>query len=1362
MAKRILSRRKTSAKLMDLALSNDGRKIAGLRYRLAIETLVASISSRLIKAPAGGSMAELNLCLKEIGEFIQVDRCYIHLLSPEAVIIKSYEWQNPQTPAAVGSLVGVDLTPLKWALAQLKRGELVYAPRMADLPTEAAAEVEAWLRRGILSALAIPFILDGVLVGYFGLSSLSGERQWTQSEMRILRLVGEILLSYIARKKAEEALTSSEARYRKDINAQKGAELALRQIQAELEQRVVERTAEYQAALERLEKEASERKALEEALGETQVRFRKLVEIAPMSITITDLEGKLVWGNRYALELHGFTSMEELLGADSFSLIVPEDRPRAIENARLTLETGSIREIDYRVLRKDGSSFPAKISVSVIPGSHGEPRAFLGVVWDISEFKRAEAELQESQLRYQIISDLISDNAYVVKVGTDGSLTNEWLVDKISREIGYTPDNLSGFAWMSALHPEDKNKTIQHFSRVLRGETDVAEFRIVGTRGELRWLRNYARPVWDEESGRVVKIFGAAQDITERKAAEEAYRTLVNKSLQGLVILQTDKIAFINPTVETIFGYTAEEITSIPLDELVTKSTLEEDRVEYSQRMGRLVDKDTKESRGEYRLLDKLGCLHRIEIQAKPIQFQDSPAMQLVLLDVTERWRAEEAYRTLVNESLQGLAIFQADRIAFVNPAVEGMTGFKVEEILKMGIMDLLRRFNLPESKQNFRKLLQAVIANKVEAGHFELAMRHRDDSIRWFEMEAMPVQFHEKPALRAVFVDITERKHAEQAYWDLVEHSLQGLVVIQDETIVYVNPASERLVGMTKDEILQMTLREVFKQVILPEDRKNYIQTYQNNLDGNFSDHLSEGRLRHRDGSIRWVEVQITPTLYQGRPAIQDLILDITERKEAEAALRASEAAYRQQASELQVLYSTSIELNTQTEIEAVLQTILEQVVALSGATGGAILLHKNDSHRLAIRIATPELRNAVGHEIFPGEGVSGQVLQTGEAAYFPDDRSVNLPARVTQFSLSEVNFGAVLSIPMSSQQGRLGVLTIYKSLDDSGQQHEFSPEDKRVAELFAAQAALALEKARLLDETRRLYEREHQQRQELELSQKQLVQAEKMAALGRLTGTIAHNMGNPLQAAQLSLELAREEAQAASGSEKVEHYINIAAKQVESVSRVLNQFRQFYRTPPYNGQVGPGYQVGDFYSGFSFEKTSLPEVVRNVLDLIQYRFREAHVKAQVSEEPGLPPLLGVPDLLAQVVMNLALNACEAMEPGTGRQSSPSGSIFEIRMQMAELHPSEGPLRTVPAIQLEACDNGPGLPPEVHDRIFEPFVTTRLNGAGLGLASVYEIIRAHQGTIQVNSNSEQGTTFTILLPLEPYQPGDTAQTRMS
>ncbi|MBI4702576.1 MAG: PAS domain S-box protein [Deltaproteobacteria bacterium] len=130
------------------------------------------------------------------------------------------------------------------------------------------------------------------------------------------------------------------------------------------------------------------------ALRESETLYRALVETCPDAITVTDLQGKLLMTNRQAAALHGYGSAEEVLaaGLDAFAFIAPEDRERAFENARKVLETGRIAGVEYHVLTREDRKVPTEMSVSLIRDADGAPKAFIGVVRDLSERKEAEAE----------------------------------------------------------------------------------------------------------------------------------------------------------------------------------------------------------------------------------------------------------------------------------------------------------------------------------------------------------------------------------------------------------------------------------------------------------------------------------------------------------------------------------------------------------------------------------------------------------------------------------------------------------------------------------------------------------------------------------------------------------------------------------------------------------------------------------------------------------------------------------------------------------------------------------------------------------------------------------------------------------
>ncbi|RMG05736.1 MAG: response regulator, partial [Nitrospirae bacterium] len=141
------------------------------------------------------------------------------------------------------------------------------------------------------------------------------------------------------------------------------------------------------------------------------------------------------------------------------------------------------------------------------------------------EKRDALKKLAEAEERYRYIAMTISDYAYAFRVEEDGTMRGEWISDAFYREFGLTlPDIDRQGGWQSVVYPEDLPRALEHAKRVLSGREDTEEFRFVTKDGRARWLRDYAMPVIDKNTGRVVRIYGASQDITDIKEAEESLK----------------------------------------------------------------------------------------------------------------------------------------------------------------------------------------------------------------------------------------------------------------------------------------------------------------------------------------------------------------------------------------------------------------------------------------------------------------------------------------------------------------------------------------------------------------------------------------------------------------------------------------------------------------------------------------------------------------------------------------------------------------------------------------------------------------------------------------------------------------------
>jgi two-component system, NtrC family, sensor kinase len=239
----------------------------------------------------------------------------------------------------------------------------------------------------------------------------------------------------------------------------------------------------------------------------------------------------------------------------------------------------------------------------------------------------------------------------------------------------------------------------------------------------------------------------------------------------------------------------------------------------------------------------------------------------------------------------------------------------------------------------------------------------------------------------------------------------------------------------------------------------------------------------------------------------------------------------------------------------------------------------------------------------------------------------------------------------------------------------------------------------------------------QELEATHHQLVQAEKIASLGRMAAGVAHEINNPLAGILIYAELlARELAQDSPIRENIEVIISQTMRCQQIVNRLLDFSRQ---------------SLGEK------KLLDVNEILRRCVELVRHQAFFHNIKIEPDLEPGVPQIVGDAGQLQQVFTNLLLNAADAI----------SGSGLITITSRPAWHGN--------GVVLQFCDSGCGIPDEVRDKIFEPFFTTKPpgKGTGLGLSIVYGVIQRHGGNIQAYSPPGGGTIFTVTLPLESSEP---------
>jgi signal transduction histidine kinase len=231
-----------------------------------------------------------------------------------------------------------------------------------------------------------------------------------------------------------------------------------------------------------------------------------------------------------------------------------------------------------------------------------------------------------------------------------------------------------------------------------------------------------------------------------------------------------------------------------------------------------------------------------------------------------------------------------------------------------------------------------------------------------------------------------------------------------------------------------------------------------------------------------------------------------------------------------------------------------------------------------------------------------------------------------------------------------------------------------------------------------------------------------DRLASLGEMAAGIAHELKNPLAGIEVMAGLLRRQV---ADSKDAQSLLADILSEAKLANAIVVEMLEFVR--PVRLQV---------------ERTDLGDVLQQSVTMAESKARRGDVSVTMKIEPGLPVIDGDHHQLAQVFTNLIANAFEALD-GKGRiMISAATSAIEADPAFAGVHPP------TPAVVVDVADDGPGVPADVTDKIFNPFFTTKVTGTGLGLAIVRKIVDAHDGRIDVSSAAEAGTRFRVTLPV--------------
>jgi PAS domain S-box-containing protein len=661
-----------------------------------------------------------------------------------------------------------------------------------------------------------------------------------------------------------------------------------------------------------LVQDITRRKQAEEALRESEERFRDLANLLPQTVFEVDLEGNFKFVNRHALQATGYTQedFEKSLKADLLN--IPEDRGRTRENIGKILTGEDIGGIEYTALRKDGTTYPILVCASAII-REGKPVGLRGIVTDVTDLKHAERALQREKDTAQMYLDMAG--TILVAIDADRKIT---LIDRKGCEIlGYTADELIGKNWFDTCLPQGLKKNVEAvFVELLAGDIEPVEHfgnPVVTKSGEERTIA-WHNTVLRDENGDINGVLSSGEDITERKKAEatlreseQKFRSITNTAKDAIVIIDSEgRISHWNPEAERMFGYAPHETLGRQMLTLLAPERYHE---AFHKGFSLFIKTGQGPAVGktmELEAIRKGGTEFPIEISLSTIEVKGEWHAVGIVRDITERKCAEEAlreseqrFRTIVETapSLLLIADAQGNNI-YISPNCEEFTGYTQEE-LRGKVVWWVHAEDTPRAREAFDESFR----NGVAGRNFEYKAVKKNGEL-WYASSSWQPLRDENGKFRGIVVqtiDITERKRAEDARHESEEryrilfNSGRDLVFVTDMTgegmpgtIIEVNDFACQRLGYTREELSHLSVLD-----LTPPHELEAYRPLVGKLLGD-KELIFETVVLAKDGTEIPVEISVDLFELKRRPLLLSVARDITGRRRAEETLRETQEKYR------------------------------------------------------------------------------------------------------------------------------------------------------------------------------------------------------------------------------------------------------------------------------------------------------------------------------------------------------------------------------------------------------------------------------------------------------------------------------------
>lgn len=631
-------------------------------------------------------------------------------------------------------------------------------------------------------------------------------------------------------------------------------------------------------------RDITERKRMQEKLEQSEQKYRYLIENARDGIIITQF-GKFKFVNKAFCQMIGYTE-EELLGKDFINTVADEDKQRLMDYHKLRMAGGQHNMIyEAKGVAKSGKITHFEINTSYIE-YEGYPATFI-ILRDHTQQKALEQTLKANERKYRKLFEAESDAIFLIEKETGKILDANPAATRI---YGYSHEEFLSLYNVDISAEPDKTKY------ATANDSSFVPIRYHKKKDQTVFAVEISAGLTELENKQVHII--TARDITERlrmqselSRSDMKYRTLIEKSLDGIVISQDGKVILVNKAFADMLGYTVEEC----LETFGPQSLVPEDRervldIHYRRMEGLLGDMRYNAS-----MICKDGTIVTAEFNSTSMEIDGKPASLISTRDITAQLKMQDALE-MSERKFRELAEMLPQTVYELDREGNG-TYINKAGILAMGLTEEEKTFFaldgiVPEERPRMLENMKRCLEEKIITTSGEYTALRRDGTTfpAIFYSTAM-IENGEFAGTRGLIIDISERKAMEEAlrkseeHYRLVIQSLQeGLFVVQDEKFIFVNDSIVNILGYTVEEITG----KHFFSVIPAELQEQLMAMHQERMQGGSLNH--EITLLHKDGHTR-VPVILSTNLteFDGKSAVVGTAKDITDRIKAEEEIKAA-----------------------------------------------------------------------------------------------------------------------------------------------------------------------------------------------------------------------------------------------------------------------------------------------------------------------------------------------------------------------------------------------------------------------------------------------------------------------------------------